>query len=153
MIELYENIDNVIKILKDNNLVYNSYNFLVRIYMVPNNLNFGNIKSLEQLKNYAILEDNNREKKVIFKDNNELIGSISGLLSTKSLFERLKYKELMYINYSIYKYKFFKLIDVKDIGVFIEYNDYILDLLSKLKIKYTKLEDNIENLVLKTNNK
>ena len=85
MIELYENIDNVIKILKDNNLVYNSYNFLVRIYMVPNNLNFGNIKSLEQLKNYAILEDNNREKKVIFKDNNELIGSISGLLSTKSL--------------------------------------------------------------------
>ena len=89
MIELYENIDNVIKILKDNNLVYNSYNFLVRIYMVPNNLNFGNIKSLEQLKNYEILEDNNREKKVIFKDNNELIGSISGLLSTKSLFERL----------------------------------------------------------------
>ena len=59
----------------------------------------------------------------------------------------------MYINYSIYKYKFFKLIDVKDIGVFIEYNDYILDLLSKLKIKYTRLEDNIENLVLKTNNK
>ena len=59
----------------------------------------------------------------------------------------------MYINYSIYKYKFFKLIDVKDIGVFIEYNDYILDLLSKLKIKYTRLEDNIENSVLKTNNK
>ncbi len=131
--------------------------YKLNIYMIPENIDILKVNDLSNLENYAIIQDLNGEnKKLIHKNVNEVNSSvIDDVIAIKNLLQKLKYNELMYINYDIYCYNNKNSdILIKNIlkqGLFIEGGEELLVMLDKENISYDKSNLYIDNELVALN--
>ena len=109
------------------------------------------------IKDYAVIKDDNGDRKVIFKNNKFDSAKIHSIYLIHSLLYTLGYYELCYINKDIYNYDIqfkegnltFNLIEVKDQGCFLEFIDISLKNLKEFLLILKRFGIKIEEKNLK----
>lgn len=161
VIKILNNIDEINNILKENSYFLKSYKYDLEIYMVNKNENFAKIKKIEDIKDYAIIKDENGIRKVILKNkvNNE--AKIYSIFLTHDLLYNLGYYKLFYINKDIYSYEkqcderryfYFEILDIKEQGCFLEIETPTLKDLENFISNFKKIGINVDNKNLKVDN-
>lgn len=119
-----EKINNIFKEEKYINI---NYKYSLEIYMVNKEEEFFKIKKLSDIKNYAIISDDNGKRKVILNNNGIMQAEVHSIYLIHEILYNLGYYELFYVNKDVYEYKFnettFKIIKVKNEGCFLSLNN------------------------------
>ena len=156
-VKILNTVEEVNSIFKENKYILKSYKYELEIYMVSKNENFSKIKKLEDIKDYAVIKDDNGDRKVIFKNNKFDSAKIHSIYLIHNLLYTLGYYELCYINKDIYNYEIqfkeenltFNLIEVKDQGCFLEFIDISLKNLKEFLLILKRFGIKIEEKNLK----
>lgn len=160
IVKVLGNIEDVTKKLNKSKFILENYKYNIRIYMIKKDVDIFSIKSINDLKDYAIIEDNNNNKNVTLYTNKILKSKISNISVMVELLYELNYKELLYINNDIYFFRkgalTFKIFDIKEHGVFLNITDDenkfdIFDKFSKLNINVDMSNWNVDffDMILK----
>lgn len=151
-VKVLSDIENITEKLNKNKFILKNYMYDIKVYMVKKDCDVLKINSANDLKEYAIIEDYNRDKNVILYAKKQLTSKISNLGVMVELLDELNYKELLYINKDIYIFEkgelTFEILDVRDHGVFLsisdeENKDKILDKFEQINIKIDMSNTNI----------
>ena len=120
-----------------------------------NNL-MSKLNSINDLQDYLIIRDyNNENKELILFSDGVFRGEVKGIFSTKEIVQKLDYLELFNINQEVFIYIKddirIKVVNVRNLGIFIEYENEedilsIENLLKELKIEYIASKDNYVDL-------
>ncbi len=135
-------------ILNQINILEVNYKYKLRIYMVNKNEEFFKIKKMSDIKDYAIILDDNGSRKVILSNNGIQNAKIHSVYLIHELLYNFGYYELFYVNEDIHQYTYnelkFDIIEVKNEGIFLKIdnickNEY-KELVNKLKKEGIKLD-------------
>lgn len=135
VIEVLNNIEQIKHLLEINNYSLDNYKYDVEIYMVKKNENFSKIKKLDDIKEYAIIKDENGNRKMILKNDDFNEVKIYSIYFSIELLYNLGFYELFFLNKDIYLYKAkdileiekFEILDIKDEGCFLKIDNTTLD--------------------------
>lgn len=152
VVKILNNLDEVNNILKANDYLLKSYKYDLEIYMVNKNENFAKIKRLEDIKDYAIIKDENGSRKVILNNKSYNEAKIYSIFLAHDLLYNLGYYKLFYINKDIYYYEtifdekqfYFEILDVKEQGSYIRISDITLNTLKKIIEKLKDIGINVD---------
>lgn len=155
-IKLNESLDIILKRFCTKNCVLKRNFFSVDIYMVNKNTKVYNIKNINELKDYAIINDTNGNRSVTLHQEKDISAKIYSIFLIKDLLYTLGYVELMHINKDIYEFDYygkhiFNIINVKSQGIFLSIkNTQIINInelfkmLDSLKISFDKSNINFD---------
>lgn len=130
-IKISNSIDEINNILKENGFLLKDYKYDLQIFMISKNENFSKIKNINDIKEYAIIKDENGSRKVILNNQNNYEAKVYSIFLIRDLLYNFGFYELFYINQDIYSYEMlldnniidFKIISVKNQGCFLKCNN------------------------------
>lgn len=154
-LKILSNFESVNDILRKNNFTQENYSYHLQIYMVNKNEEFFKIKKLSDIKDYAIIDDNNGQRKVILNNNGIQDAKVHSIFLMHDILYNLGYYELFYKNEDIYEYKYndinFKVLNVKNEGCFLSIDNVtksefkeLVALLEKNEIKFDLSNNKID---------
>lgn len=151
--ESYERIDSK---LQSGKFLLNGNYYILDVYMANKNNLMSKLNSINDLQDYLIIRDyNNENKELILFSDGVFRGEVKGIFSTKEIVQKLDYLELFNINQEVFIYIKddirIKVVNVRNLGIFIEYENEedilsIENLLKELKIEYIASKDNYVDL-------
>lgn len=151
--ESYERIDSK---LQSGKFHLNGNYYILDVYMANKNNLMSKLNSINDLQDYLIIRDyNNENKELILFSDGVFRGEVKGIFSTKEIVQKLDYLELFNINQEVFIYIKYdiriKVVNVRNLGIFIEYENEedilsIENLLKELKIEYIASKDNYVDL-------
>lgn len=161
-LKILSNCESVKDMLEKNNFTQTNYKYHLQIYMVNKNEEFFKIKKLSDIKDYAIIDDDNGDRKVILNNNGIHNAKVHSVFLIHDILYNLGYYELFYINKDTYEYKYkdtsFKILNVKDEGCFLNLENVakskfkeLVKLLEKCEIKFDMSNNKIDIIQLLLN--
>lgn len=159
-LKILNDIDEVNDILKKNNYLLKSYKYDLEIYMVNKNENFSKIKILDDIKEYAIIKDDNGNRKVILRNETTYEAKVYSIFLIHDLLYNLGYYKLFYINKDIYYYEkecnkeffYFEIVEIKEQGCFFKIDNITLECLNNFIIMLKEIGINVDDKNLKVDN-
>lgn len=156
VVKILNNIDEVNNILKTNNYLLQSYKYDLEIYMVNKNEDFAKIKKLKDINDYAIIKDENGNRKIILNQGSYNEAKLYSIFLAYDLLYNLGYYKLFYVNQDIYYYEtsfkekqfYFEILDVKEQGCYLKVLDITLNTLKNFinKLKEVGIKIDEKNL-------
>lgn len=157
IIKILNSFEEISTILKENDYLVESYKYDLEIYMVNKNEDFTKIKKLDDIKDYAIIKDENGNRKILLKTESYNKAKIYSIFLAHELLYKLGYYELFYINKDIYSYKkesykkliSFEILNIKSQGCFFKIDNITLEDFKKITNKIKEIGIKFEEKKLK----
>lgn len=139
-VKLLNDVEKINSTLKESKLTFKKYEFYLEIYMINKNEEFSKIKNLSDIKEYAVIKDENGKRSVVLNSKQSYEAKIYSIFLIRDVLYNFGFYELMYINQDKYLYETkindkiinFEIIDVKNQGCFLKCDNVSLDIFKNI---------------------